>query len=332
MTAPIIETDHLAALQWGSDYLRSHGQTLKINQAEIVQNTPWSFVARFATSDGHIYLKQTPRLLGLEPVIIQTLRSQFHAPVPVIIEHNAKLNCFLMRDAGSSLRTILKQKFNPNLLCAAIDEFSAVQMSVADHIDVFLAIGVPDWRLDKLPDLYQQLLAKKTLLIADGLSELDIDKLETLVPTVAFLCEKLSRYAIKQSIVQPDFNDNNTLIDKLSQVITICDLGEITISHPFFSLLNCLHVLRKHHALTAEDAIYLQIQAACFKNYLQFESKTHLLEAFSLAHPLFFIYGALANERLSNACDKARLLAEYPEQARPGFSLKEFMSATYPKF
>ncbi len=57
-----------------------------------------------------------------------------------------------------------------------------------------------------------------------------------LLPKASILCKKLSDYSIKQTIVQPDFNDNNTLIDNVSNITTI-DLGEIVISHPFFSLL-----------------------------------------------------------------------------------------------
>ena len=95
-------------------------------------------VVRFATSDGYVYLKHTPERLALEPTIIQILRDQFHAHVPKIIAHNAELNCFLMKDAGKSLREILKQKFDETLLCKAIYQFTSLQLAVADRVDVFL--------------------------------------------------------------------------------------------------------------------------------------------------------------------------------------------------
>ncbi len=155
-TEPVTGNDNLnkEIIQWGCKYLSSHGYTLKSNLPENVQNTPWSYVVRFATSDGYIYLKHTPELLALEASIIQILHDQFHASVPEVIAHNAELNCFLMKDAGKSLREILKQQFDAALLCKAIDQFTSLQLAVADHVNVFLDIGVPDWRLDKLPDLY----------------------------------------------------------------------------------------------------------------------------------------------------------------------------------
>jgi hypothetical protein len=57
-TEPVTGNDNLnkEIIQWGCNYLSSHGYTLKSNQPENVKNTPWSYVIRFATSDGYIYL------------------------------------------------------------------------------------------------------------------------------------------------------------------------------------------------------------------------------------------------------------------------------------
>lgn len=311
-TDSVSENDNLnkEITQWGYKCLTSLGYTLKSNLPENVLKTPWSYVVRFETSDGYIYLKHTPELFALEPTIIQILHDQFHASVPIVIAHNAELNCFLMKDAGRSLREILKKKFDEALLCRAIEQFTSLQIAVADHVDVFLNIGVPDYRLDQLPSLYKELISQHDLLIADGLSEVEISKLEALLPKIYNLCKKLSEYSIKQTIVQPDFNDNNTLIDDKSQDITIIDLGEIVISHPFFSLINCLEQIKKHHALTDEDYRYKKIKDACFKNYMNFfKSKEHLSDAFATAQLLHIVYGISYQYRFMIACGKERLMS-----------------------
>jgi hypothetical protein len=229
--------------------------------------------------------------------------------VPTVIAHNPELHCFLMKDAGTSLRSILKKKFDTDLLCKAIEQFTDLQITVADHVDAFIDIGVPDWRLNKMPDLYSQAILQKDLLMADGLSALEVNELEKLHQKITDLCQKLSGYVIKQTIVQPDFNDNNTLIDDQSKAITIIDLGEICISHPFFSLLNCLHVIKKHHGLTNEDAAYLKAKDACLKNYMKFESKKNVEDALEIANVLWFVYGLLAHDRLMQACGQEQLLS-----------------------
>lgn len=314
-------------IQWGCDYLSSHGYTLINHLPEEVQSTPWSYVIRYVTTDGFIYLKHTPELLALEAAVIQVLHDKFHISVPNVIGHNAELNCFLMKDAGMSLRKILKQEFDVILFCKAIHQFTSMQLAVADDINIFIDMGVPDWRLEKLPDLYIQLLSQKDILLKDGLSKKEINDLEKLIPTVIDLCKKLSVFPIKQTIVQPDFNDNNTLISEISRKITIIDLGEIAISHPFFSLINCLEQAKKHHGLTENDNSFMQLMDACFTNYMIFGSKKTLLEAFKIARILFFIYGALGNYRLILACDKAKFTSSFQRHGRPSVPLKEFITA-----
>jgi hypothetical protein len=326
-TDPVVENDNSnkEMIQWSCKSLISQGYILKSNLPENVQTTPWSYVARFATSDGYIYLKHTPKLLALETVIIQILHDQFRLSVPNVIAHNAELNCFLMKDAGRPLRKVLKKQFDEALLCKAIIQFTSLQLAVADHVVIFLNMGFPDWRLNKFPDLFNEVILQKDLLIADGLSEVEISGLDKLLPKISNLCKKLSAYSIKQTIVQPDFNDNNTLINDISQAITIIDLGEISISHPFFSLLNFLQQIRKHHALTENDDSYLRIKDACFKNYMRFESKENLLKAFAMAQTLWLVYGILSQYRLMLACGEAKILSFQPGRLRS--ALKELKAA-----
>ena len=322
------EYDHLKKkiIRWGCNTLILQGYTLTSNFPENVQETPWSYVVRFATSDGTIYLKYTPKLLALEPLITQILHDQFHASVPNVIAHHAELHCFLMKDAGRPLREILKKRFDAVLLCTAIEQFTSIQLAVADHVNIFLDKDVPDWRLDKLPYLFKQLLAQKDILTADGLSEVEISELETLLPKISILCKKLSNYSIKPSLVQCDFHDNNILLDELSQKLTFIDLGEIVISHPFFSLIGCLRQAKVHHALTNQDDAYRLLMDACFKNYLIFESKKNLLDAFAMADLLWPIYEALAQYRLRLACDETRFLS-FQRHGRLSGRLKEFITA-----
>lgn len=315
-------SNHLA-VQWGLDKILSFGYTLKNQNPEVLQDTPWSYVGRFLTSDGTIYLKHTPSQLAIEVPILKLLHNQLNAPVPEVIAHNKKLTCFLMVDAGQSLRSILKKQFEETLLIKAIEQFTSLQFSVADNIDVLLDIGVPDYRLDKLPELYLQLLLKTDALIADGLSEKELRQLKGLHAIVSDTCEKLSTYAIKQTMVQPDFNDNNALINERSNKITIIDLGEIVISHPFFSLLNFLHVIKKHHALTETSDAYLRLKDCCFKKFnLPNEA---LSEAIRLAHDLFFVYAALANDRLVRACGKENFTGSFQRHGHPSTALRELL-------
>jgi hypothetical protein len=314
-------------IQWALQTLASLSYPVTSDLYETIQSTPWSYVVRFDTSAGYIYLKHTPELLALEPTVIRILHDQFHVSVPEIIAHNAKLNCFLMKDAGRPLREVLKKKFDVTLYCKAINNFTSMQVAISDHVNVFLDRGVPDWRLDKLPDLYMQLLLQRESLIADGLSEDEITELETLLPILKTLCQKLSDYGIKPSIVQPDFHDNNVLITKESQQVTLIDLGEIAISHPFFSLSNCLYHAKRQHGLTDQDSDYHDLIAACLHPFQTAVSKQEAFEALALATDLSHIYQALAYYRLMLACDRTHLDSLYGN-GRLIRSLKQFLSTS----
>lgn len=98
------------------------------------------------------------------------------------------------------------------------------------------------------------------------------------------------------------------------------------ISHPFFSLVGCLRQTKKHHALTEQDDSYKQLMDVCLKNYMPFESKDRLLEAFALAQILWLIYEALAQYRLRLACDKAKFMS-FQTHGKLSGQLKEFMNA-----
>ena len=163
-----------------------------------------------------------------------------------------------MSHAGNNLRTRLKKQFDEDLVCKTMQQFVDFQIQAADYMDDLMAMGVPDYRLEQLPGLYDALVADKALLVEEGFSETEIAQFQGQSPQVVTLCRKLSGYGVKPSVVQLDFNDNNTLIDDTEHTITMIDLGEIVITHPFVSLWNFLEQMIKHHGVTQKDDIYQQ--------------------------------------------------------------------------
>ena len=310
-------------MHWGRETLLLHGYTLTDSLIETVQNTPWSHVIRYQTSSGYVYLKHTPPSLAIESTITQLLHDRFQASVPDIIAVNADLHCFLMKDAGEPLRSILKKQFDAALFCRAIDTYTKMQLATSNSLNVFLEIGVPDWRLNKLPALFDNLLSEKEILMADGLEEKEIEDLKTLSPVVEELCQQLSAFSIPATIVQCDFHDNNILIDEKTKAVTLIDLGEIVISHPFFSFIGCLFQVTRHHGLTEKDDVYKQLMAACLKNYATHKSQDNLLKIFALAQKLWPIYEACCQYRLRILCDLKEFLG-FQQHGKLADRLRQF--------
>jgi hypothetical protein len=298
-----------ATITWAKATLASRAYHLLDDAPTVIQETPYSYVIAFKTTQGLVYLKHTPEKLALESQIITCLKQELDAFVPVLINQSLALHCFLMKDAGLSLREVLRSDFKVSIIVSAFSEFSSLQYSAVTHVDRLLSLGVPDFRLEKMTDLYMALLLEKALLLEDGLSMQEIADLKSLKLTVAQWCEKLSEYGVKQTLVQPDCNDNNILIDPVSGVITVIDMGEIVISHPLFSLLNFLYVIKRQYSLTESNHDYLHIKSACLDQCLKGLTKADVLDAVDLAEKLRPIYWALSGYRLIDACDKEQIMA-----------------------
>ncbi len=290
---------HEQVLQWGRHYLTSNGYALE-KTAEIMLETPWSTLIKFATSKGCVYLKQTPPSISIESKLIQLLANKCQANVPRIIATNELLHCFLMNDAGQSLREYLKRDFQPKRLCQAIKQYAGIQRSTEDDIDAFLALGAPDWRLDKLPQGYERMISQETLLKDNGLTNKDLKMLRDLSLRFSAQCELLSQYQIPETIAIFDFNTNNVLIDMDSKQMTNIDWGEAVITHPFFSMHTYLHQAVIHHPVTESDETYYQLQETCLENWLDMAPRAQLLKAFDLAKKCWPIYSALSTFRLTD--------------------------------
>ena len=301
---------HSNIIKWATDLLISKGYSLQYSP-EIVQETPWSNVFRFSTLKGNVYLKQPAPLLAQEAKILQLLAHQFNAIVPVVIAINDDLHCFIMKDAGISLRQYLKTEFHPDLLCQSIKKFTAFQRSTENHIEPFLTLDIPDWRLNKLPQLYEQIITQKDFLKADGVTDEELQTLHDLSPQISDEFKALSQYQIQETIVQPDFNTNNILISPNTNQFTFIDLGELAISHPFFSLHNFLYQATLHHGVKERDKTWHQLQDACIENWLGLGTKNQLLKAFTLSRKLWPIYSACVNYRFMNCVDLQALNSWY---------------------
>ena len=297
-------------INWAKECLLAKGFIIN-NSLETIQTTPWSSVTKFLTSKGTVYLKQTPPMLALEPIITKILHDQLHANVPKILDSNKNLNCFLMKDSGSSLREFLKHTFQPDLLCQAIKKYTSIQTAAREHINTFIEMGVPDWRLEKLPLLYNELISKEDLLKADDLTANELKLLHELYPTLLTICEMLSGFKIPQTLDHCDFHDNNILIENSTNNITIIDWGETVITHPFFSLLTCLNTAARHYALKETDQTYIDLQNTCFENWFEVLPKNNLAAAILLAKKLWPIYTALGFYRLTMSSEPEKFKSLY---------------------
>lgn len=299
--------DSKKAIEWTIEYLANNGYLLH-GPTEPVRIMPWSKVHRVLTHEGYVYLKQMSPPFAIEAKLVKYLSRQFGASIPNVIAINNALDCFLMADAGNPLRNLLKKKYPINLIGKALDSYATFQYEAVRHVDDLLSLGVPDWRLAKLPHLYQDLISKRELLEIEGLELSEIDKLQNLHSNFTDLCNLLSNYKIPETIEHGDFHDNNILIKDYH--LTINDWGDAVISQPFFSLISLLESASRNHKLTEKSDTYNELQATYLNKWLEYETKENVLKAFELAKRLWPIKFALSFYRIT-LCAGMSTLVQY---------------------
>ena len=150
-------------------------------------------------------------------------------------------------------------------------------------------------------DLFLRLLEQRALLLQDGLSNVELDNLINLQPELIDICQEIAAYEIKQTLVQPDFNFNNVLRCHESGKITFIDLGEISISHPFFAMHNFLWQLEKHYNFKAGSVVYEKVKLA-YLNKFAADYSCDVATVFGISKNLMPLYAALSTYRLWQAC------------------------------
>lgn len=280
-------------IKWGSEELTSHGYEITAAPSIVVE-TPWSTVVRFATSKGGFYLKQTPTDLFIESEIIGAIQNTTsHSYAPKILCENPALNCFIMNSCGDySLRTKFNGIIDDKLLVQGITSYVNILRSFENNIGALKAIDIPDWRLNRIPKLYLELLDEKDMLLQEGLTVDEIEQLVSLVPKIESLCHVLAENKIKETLVNGDFNENNLIIDEQTQQISIIDWGESIIAHPFFSIASHLQSCARRYKLELNEGILEKIKQQCLSSWLDVVSIDELnsiyLQILKL-HPIFCV-------------------------------------------
>lgn len=289
-------------IEWGTAYLVSNGHP-NIQPPELVLETPWSKVLRFASATACYYLKQTPPDLFVEADVIEAIRNtQTHAQVPTILSKNLRLNCFLMNSCGShSLRTEFNGTLDPELLLIGIKVYIHILRGFEQNVAVLNRMGIPDWRINQIPTLYQALIAQKDLLLIEGLSLNELKELRLLEPKIKAICDFLSTQKIAETLVNCDFNENNIIMNQDLKQIYIIDWGESVITHPFFTIASHLQSISRRYGLAANGALIASIQQTCLSWWSDVLSKSALIEAYRQIIRLHPIFSALSLYRLQMA-------------------------------
>jgi hypothetical protein len=216
-----------------------------------------------------------------------------------VLDHDWERGWLLIGDAGMPVGAVGNP---PEAWLAALPAYAELQRGEAAHALDHLAGGVPDLRVERLPERLDDLL-RRDLPLRDA----EVARLRAFAPRFGELCRELGACGITDTIQHDDLHHKNLYVR--DGQFRVLDWGDSSISHPFGSLVVTFRFLEEITKLPSDDPWFTRLTDA----YL--EPWGHgLTNTFALA----FRVGAFAH-----VIAWARQRDHLPDDARPEFD-KDF--------
>lgn len=290
------------ATAWIMEQLRERGYQLRapIEQAHV---RLWSCVLRVPTMSGDLYFKAASPAFAYEPFLTAGLAQLWPAHMPIVLALDNTRHWMLMEDAGTTLRRSEQGK-DVRAWEVMLELFARLQIDSTARATELLALDCPDRRLNRLPDLFEALLAKTDALLIgqkEGLSEEEYEQLRGMGPEVRHLCAELASYPIPQALHHDDFHDNNIMLKDGRYIFF--DWAECALAHPFYTMIIVLRYTR--YALKFSEADLARLRDAYLAPWTRYAPVESLLQAFDLAQRLGLLCRALTWHETVSALEES---------------------------
>jgi hypothetical protein len=293
----------------------------KIEQPHI---RPWSTVLTVPTDGGLLYFKATAPYLSYEPALTDFLFSTRPDVTPDLLAIDQMRGWMLMRDSGTPLRTFIKAEKSVDRWREIMPLYVGLQKELTHRIDDMLSLGVPDRRLDSLPEMFSSLVGDKASLLVDQPDSITSDEYRRLQASVGEfekMCLALNSFGIPATLHHDDFHDGNLFIQNERVIFT--DWGECAITHPFFTLVVMLRGAENSLDLSPGASELALMRDWYLSEWTDFAPMKELQSTVKLAERIGLVNRALTWHWV---------ISHLPEEVKPDYAmavptyLKEFIN------
>jgi hypothetical protein len=274
------------AVGWASDRLAEHGHRL-IDEPEQTHVRPWSTLLRLPTSEGVFWFKANAIGTAHEGPLIETLArcAPGHVLRPLAID--VREGWLLLPDGGTTLRAAQGGETDIAHWEDILSDHAELQRNAAPHADDLAALGVPDVRPERLPEIRADLLDDAAALRIgrpDGLTTEQRRQLRADSDRYASLCADLAAIGIPASVNHDDLHDNNVFVPgQAGGHYQVFDWGDASVAHPFAVLLVALRVVAHLQNLGPGDPALLRLRDAYLEPWTGEFDRASLVQATRLA-------------------------------------------------
>jgi hypothetical protein len=267
---------------------------------EVVRVRPWATIARARASEGVVWFKACAPVQGFEPRLTAELANRWPDRLARVLAHDASRGWLLTADAGEP---VAAHGNDPRLWLRALPEHAELQRGEIARTPEHLDHGVPDRRVERLPEKLAELLATPLPIDRD-----EVDRLRAFAPRFAELCTELSATASAASVQHDDLHLRSLYVD--GRALRVLDWGDACIGHPFATLVVTFKWLEETNGLAPNDPWFRRLRDA----YLEPWDRA-LRPGFDLAMRVGLVAQALGWVRQRNAMG-----ADYRRTFDPLFS------------
>ena len=231
---------------------------------------------------------------AFEVPLLAALREDFADRLPEVLAYDIERAWMLMRDAGVPLREVVKTRRDVHHWLATVPLYAEVQIAAARRVPELLELGVPDLRLERLPDVFDELVSRADVAADDRAA------LHDLRPRLAALCNELAQDGIPETLQHNDLHYNNVLVRDGRH--RIFDWGDSSISHPFQTMRVTIAFLKWTLGIVGDDEIDRRVRDAYLEPWSAYGTRKALLRSFDVAWIVGGVSDALTEDRVVRAC------------------------------
>ena len=195
---------------------------------EVVHERPWATVLRVPAGDTAVWFKACGPVAAFEPRLTAQLSARWPDVIPEVIAHDEERAWLLLAHGGTPVGAFGNP---PEAWEAALPPYAELQRGETAYAADHLAHGVPDLRVEVLPDRYATMIARDDI----PLEPHEIDRLRRFEHGFADLCTELAARGISDTIQHDDLHLAN--VYERDGRMLVLDWGDSCVSHPFTSLL-----------------------------------------------------------------------------------------------
>jgi hypothetical protein len=201
--------------------------------------------------------------------------------VPLAVDPERRL--MLLPDGGRTLRDVggatLVEAWE-----SMLRNYARLQIDLVPHADEMLALGVPDHRPDRLPELAADVLADDDALLVGRRGGIAPEVREGVTADLgryAELCGGLGDGGIPVTLQHDDLHDANVFVSANGH--RYFDWGDASVSHPFISLLVPLRMAARALEAPNGSPVLLRLRDAYLDAWRAYGSPQDLKEQCDLA-------------------------------------------------